>query len=308
MPKVSAVQVSRAESGQKLLQFLERRLKGQVPRSAIMRWIRTGQVRVDGGRKKPFDRLDQGQKVRIPPYQSADRSRSEAVSGSLEIVHEDDDMLVIAKPSGLSAHGGTGQADSVAHRLKSLYSDSDFIPVLVHRLDRDTSGLLLAAKTYEQLRRMNDLIRDGGLGKVYLAWVRGLWPGRGVEMLEDRLEKRGGPDREKVRAGSGKTALAQVLPLETADASSLLAVRLLTGRTHQIRVQLASRGCPVVGDVKYGHGGDTPMLLHACRLELPDRSFSLPPAWEGRWRVAESAFRILSRFGKVWPESENVDK
>ncbi len=309
MSKVSAVLVSRAEAGQKLLQFLERRLKGQVPKSAIMRWIRTGQVRVDGGRKKPFDRLDQGQQVRIPPYQIADEARQAPdVSGSLELVHEDDEILVIAKPAGLSAHGGTGQTDSIAHRLKIRYADSDFVPVLAHRLDRDTSGLLLAAKTYARLRSLNELMKDGGLEKTYLAWVQGRWPGEGVSLLEDLLEKGGEPGSERVCTGTGKAALARVFPLAVDDEASLLAVRLITGRTHQIRVQLASRGHAVLGDAKYGPDAGGPMFLHSFRLELPGHSFVLAPPWKGKRQVNEEVFRRIPESGTVWQLGEKESK
>ncbi|MGE4292900.1 MAG: pseudouridine synthase [Desulfovibrio sp.] len=317
MPGVSTLTVTRAEDGQKLLQYLERRLQGAVPRSAIQKWIRTGQVRVDGGRKKPFDRIAEGQLVRIPPHTPGESGGHAAPASAsplpsrpaLEIVHEDPDLVVVAKPAGLPAHGGTGHDDSVAARLAARYPGSDFAPTLAHRLDRDTSGLLLAARSYARLRELNELMASGVLRKTYLAWVRGRWPHAGEVVLEDRLEKRGAPGGERVAAGSGKTALARVRPLilpeptaTTDENVSLLAVTLLTGRTHQIRVQLAERGHPLVGDRKYGAASESKtsvnskhstMYLHAFRLTLPDLELRLPPPWQGRFAVPEHILQAL---------------
>ncbi|WP_285907846.1 RluA family pseudouridine synthase [Pseudodesulfovibrio pelocollis] len=289
MPQAQLVTVTPAESGQKLLQFLERRLDGAVPRSAVQRWIRKGQVRVDKGRAKPFDRIAAGQTVRIPPYTGGNDAPS-APGGPLEFAYEDDRLLVIAKPAGLAVHGGDGIDDSVAARLAAAFAGADFAPTLAHRLDRDTSGLLLAAKSYEALRDLNDRFASGRVDKLYLTWVLGRWPEPGTVLLEDRLEKRGEPGREKVEPGAGKTALAEVACLIRGEARSLLAVRLLTGRTHQIRVQLASRGHPVAGDGKYGPPGQrTAMRLHCFALRPDEAVLTLPPPWSGPWTVPGDA-------------------
>ena len=301
MPKAQTVTVTPAEAGQKLLQFLERRLCGAVPRSAIQRWIRQGQVRVDKGRKKPFDRLEAGQTVRIPPYTPGDAPAPAPDSGPapearLRIAFEDEHILVVAKPAGLAAHGGDKITDSVAARLAALRPDADFRPTLAHRLDRDTSGLLLAAKDYATLRDLNDRFASGEVGKVYLAWVAGRWDEPDGTLLEDRLEKQGAPGGEKVAPGSGKTALARVTSLISDRHHSLVAVRLLTGRTHQIRVQLASRGHAIAGDRKYGDpGGRPPMRLHCFALRAAGRTLTLPPPWSGRWAPpADSLRRALA--------------
>jgi 23S rRNA pseudouridine955/2504/2580 synthase len=291
MHSAQFVTVTPAESGQKLLQFLERRLDGAVPRAAIQRWIRKGQVRVDKGRRKPFDRIEAGQTVRIPPY-APGRETIAAPGGPLEFVHRDDRLLAIAKPAGLAVHGGPGIDDSVAARLAVAFAGADFAPTLAHRLDRDTSGLLLAARTYEALRDLGERFASGAVDKLYLAWVLGRWPEPGTVLLEDRLEKRGQPGSEKVEPGSGRHALAEATCLASSDARSLLAVRLLTGRTHQIRVQLASRGHPVEGDGKYGPPGQrTAMRLHCYALRLDDLTLTLPPPWTGKQAVPPDALR-----------------
>jgi 23S rRNA pseudouridine955/2504/2580 synthase len=285
------VTVTPAESGQKLLQFLERRLDGAVPKAAIQRWIRKGQVRVDKGRKKPFDRIEAGQVVRIPPYAPGE-NKTAASGGPLEFAFEDDRWLAIAKPAGLAVHGGDGIEDSVAGRLAAAYQGADFMPTLAHRLDRDTSGLLLAAKTYDALRDLNDRFASGTIGKLYLAWVLGTWTEPGTSLLRDRMEKQGDPGSQRVETGSGKTALARVACLTTEGDHSLLAVRLLTGRTHQIRVQLASRGHAVAGDRKYGPAAQRgPMRLHCHALRLDALTLTLPPPWSGKWAVAPDALR-----------------
>lgn len=292
MPEAQFITVSTSESGQKLLQFLERRLTGDVPRSAIQRWIRKGQVRVDKGRKKPFDRINTGQMVRIPPYTPGETKPITPVSGNLIAAFEDDDILAVAKPAGLAAHGGDKINDSVTARLASIFPDADFMPTLAHRLDKNTSGLLLAAKNYEALRSLNDLFASGGVGKLYLAWVKGYWGKSDETLLEDQLEKSGAPGKEKVRPGSGKTALAKVQGLVANHKYSLVAIRLLTGRTHQIRVQLASRKHPVVGDRKYGKGNERgAMRLHCYAMTIKEKTISLDPPWTGRWEVPADALK-----------------
>ena len=297
MPKAQFVIVTPAESGQKLLQFLERRLTGDVPRSAIQKWIRKGQVRVDKGRKKPFDRITAGQEVRIPPYTPGEittpvTTAVTGTTGNLVAVFEDDDILAIAKPAGLAVHGGDKVTDSVAARLKTLFPNANFMPTLAHRLDRDTSGLLLAAKNYETLRALNDLFAVGSVGKLYLTWVQGQWREPDETLLEDRLEKSGAPGAEKVRPGFGKTALARVTCLVSNRQHSLLAVRLITGRTHQIRVQLASRNHPVVGDKKYGKSQTRgPMRLHCYAMRVQEKTISLPPPWTNKWETPPDALK-----------------
>ena len=293
MPHVSHISVSRAQSGQKLIQFLERHLHGEVPRSALMRWIRTGQVRVDGSRCKPFVRIKQGQTVRLPPYVRDEQTRGLANSSSnpfaLRRVHEDDEVLVLAKPPNLATQPGTKVTDSVSDRLEKEYAQSDWIPALVHRLDMATSGLLLAAKTYASLQHLLSLWRSGQVTKIYVAWVQGRpdWPD--WQKLNDILprEKNGHPQQVH--------AQAWVRTLRATAEGSLVAVRLVTGRKHQIRIQLSRRGFPVLGDRRYGSGKSKGqgLLLHAAILGWEDRRFQQPPPWEAPYAVAEEELASL---------------
>jgi len=309
MPSVRHIEVTQAEAGHKLLQFLERRLGKAVPRALVMKWLRTGQLRVDGRRAKPFDRLEAGQTVRVPPYAIEPEVESgpqpAPVPRPLPVVFEDHELLVLAKPAGLATQPGSGLTDSVQTRLKALYAGADFVPSCVHRLDKETSGLLVAGKTYASLRYLGDLFATGGVDKIYLAWVRGQWPDSGPSLLRDHIVKDGrarvrivekgefndqsGQEGQDDRHGRGKLALARVRPLMRRPDASLLAVDLLTGRTHQIRIQLASRGYPVLGDRKYGHRPHaTQLLLHAWKLGLPEREFTLPPEWPPEYMPLES--------------------
>ncbi len=303
-----ALSVSRAEAGQKLLNFLERRIS--APTADFHRWIRTGQVRVNGARSKPFDRLAEGDMVRVPPFAQrlpAGSLPPEKVpalppSSRLDIVYEDEDILVVAKPAGLPVQGGTGHSDSIAARLAKERARAAFVPAPVHRLDKDTSGLLVAGKTYAAVRLLTDALAGRSEErpvKEYLAWVEGSWPQEEPLELHDRLAKDDKAQRMVVtkktkdeNAPEGREARCIVTALERRRVHgrdcTLLLIRLLTGRTHQIRVQLASRGYPVAGDPWYGEKGREGLKLHAFRLTLPvpgmkSRTLELPPPWRGAW-------------------------
>ncbi len=299
MHPVRIIEVTPEEAGQKLVQFLQRRIK-DLPQSAIMRWIRTGQVRVDGKRSKPFARIEQGQKIRIPPHATSEAVLEEttpAQSASVEILHQHDDLLAVNKPAGLPVHGGTGHTDSLQRRLAQKFARLTFSPTPAHRLDRDTTGIVLFALSYARLKQIQEALRTGSLQKTYLAWVRGLWPEQGEILLSDRLEKQEIKGKERVRAGKGRIAYSRVRCLMRRNNASLLALELITGRTHQLRVQLASRGYPIIGDKKYGTDKGVPgtdeatMCLHAWRVVLIDEVFECPPPWKGTFAVvvAESS-------------------
>jgi 23S rRNA pseudouridine955/2504/2580 synthase len=292
MPSVQHLRVTEAESGQKLLQFLNRRLEGQIPRSALMRWIRTGQVRVDKSRCKPFDTLQAGQTVRVPPCSvEPEAPIDDSLQGNpfrLARVHEDDSLLVLAKPPNLPSQPGTGQTDSIVHRLKQAYADRAWMPTLVHRLDKETSGLLLVAKTYGSLRHLQTLWQGGQVCKVYLAWVLGQTPWSGWSQIRDSLEqtiRRGKNTRPVSRR---VTAVSMVRTIRRQSSASLVAVRLVTGRKHQIRLQMAQRGHPVLGDSKYGQSrAGQGLLLHACYLAWENRAFRLAPSWLDEYAVSQ---------------------
>ncbi|WP_319764264.1 RluA family pseudouridine synthase [Maridesulfovibrio sp.] len=282
------VEVTKAEAGQKLVRFLERRVDSAVPRSAIMRWIRKGNVRVDKGRCKPFDLVKEGQTVRIPPYQ-AEETKGKKLP-ALPIIYEDDDYLAVCKPAGLPTQGGTGHEDSVADRLLSMFADAPYKPAPAHRLDRDTSGVILAGKSHKGQKNLSVFFAEHGEGgKYYLAEVDGCWPHDDWTELRDMMEKRGPKGREKVVVGSGKEAVSSVCTVKKGEKASLLIVKLHTGRTHQIRVQLSSRGFPIIGDSKYG-GKNGSMKLHCLRIETPWFTAFCSPDWDSLPEISECYF------------------
>lgn len=305
--------VTAAEAGQKLLQYLVRRLGGAVPQAALQRFIRTGQVRLDGKRCKPFDRVAAGQHVRFPPYEPAAPPAEHPTPGPtavaaahvarpdlppLDILHEDEELLVVVKPAGLPVHPGSGHRVALTTLLHERVPDAPFRPTPAHRLDRDTTGVLLVAKSYRMLRGIHEAMLSGKARKDYLVWVRGQWAlGEENEWvtMRDRLDKIGEPGRQRVEAGrTGKDAVAKTRLLGLTTEASLLEVRLETGRTQQIRAQLAARGYPVVGDPKYG-GGLPPLLLHAWRVSIPYGAFCAPPDWQPPWSVNRLRRALLDR-------------
>lgn len=296
-----ALCVTPEEAGQKLLAFIRRRLAAApeaVTDAELHRWVRTGQVRVDGGRAKPFQRLAAGQAVRLPPRghhllgvgpsggEAAMQDQQETTPG-VEIVHQGEGLVAVNKPAGLPVQPGGPHADSVVTRLATRFAEAPFAPTPAHRLDRDTTGLVLAATTYAALEELNALFRERRVGKTYLAWVRGNWPYGETLAMQDTLGKRPGARGERVRPDpQGKVAMARATLLTRRGESCLVAVELFTGRTHQARVQLALRDHPIVGDRKYGDPKDREALkLHAWRLTLPRLSLCAPPPWEGEWAV-----------------------
>ncbi len=318
--------VDDAEAGQKLMNLLERRLN--LPQPLLHRWIRTGQVRINGKRCQPFLRISAGDTVRLPPFagslsrqaQAATKSsqeretrqkqpqgarlgarpgsRQDSLSsateepGHLEIIAEDNDYYAVYKPAGLPVHPGTGHTDAITVRLRAFAEKAAFVPTPVHRLDRDTTGVLLVAKTYTALQYAHDAFRnEHALHKEYLVWIHGLWQKTGTVVLRHYLHKDEIDGRERMvadtRPGRGQEAVLCARILRHEQNASLLQVRILTGRTHQIRVQLASIGYPVIGDAKYGQKDTSRTLyLHAARLVLPDkRSFETLPRWNGSFAV-----------------------
>ena len=309
----AGLSVTAAESGQKLLNFLRRRV--DAADGELHRWIRTGQVRIDGRRAKAFDRVEEGSQVRVPPFASVRQAEGRAMEPAHEegvlhgmppIVHEDEDILVLAKPAGLPSQGGTGHADSAASRVARAFAGACFVPAPAHRLDRDTTGLLVFGKTYRSLRFLTDAFAGRGACRVrkdYLAWVDGRWEDQPPE-LRDLLVREGqtrlmrvcgrnDPQETLAEAVEARLLASPLLGRRIEGRMrTLLLLQLLTGRTHQIRAQLSSRGHPVSGDPWYGSGGR--LKLHAFRIILPtpdgrSMALELPPPWGGPWQVPDPA-------------------
>ena len=259
-PGVKMVKVPEDRSGQRLDNFLLGQLKG-APRSLIYKIIRGGQVRINGKRAKPDSRIEGGDEVRIPPVKidQADPNR-QPPQGMLDrlaasIVFEDKALLVVNKPSGIATHGGSGISFGVIEGLRALRPNEAL--ELVHRLDRDTSGVLVLAKKRSALLQLQALMReqdeDEGPEKQYLALLVGRMPS-GTMTVKAPLQKsvlQGGERMVRVDQ-AGKASVSHFTVLERRGGYSLCKVRIETGRTHQIRVHAAHIGHPVAGDEKYG--------------------------------------------------------
>lgn len=274
-PRATWVEVNETQGEQRIDNFLLRRLKG-VPKSFVYRVLRSGEVRVNSGRVGPEYRLRPGDRVRLPPVrQAARRDPALACPLALPVLYEDSVLIAVDKPAGLAVHGGSGISHGVIERLRASRPRERFLE-LVHRLDRDTSGVLLIARKRSALTALHRMLREGEVEKVYVAVVAGRWQG-GERELRAALHKyvtAAGERRVVVRA-SGRPAVTRVRPLAKSDAFSVLEARLLTGRTHQIRVHLAHAGHPIVGDAKYGDfalnrrlacEGAKRLMLHARKI------------------------------------------
>ena len=272
--RVRTLEVGEEAAAQRIDNFLLRHLKG-VPKSLVYRVLRSGEVRVNSGRVKPEYRLQLGDRVRVPPIRVSQEQKPKAKPAEFPVVYEDAAILVVDKPAGVAVHGGSGVSYGVIESLRAGRPQAKLLE-LAHRLDRDTSGLLIVAKKRSALVELHRMLREGEIEKVYLTLVKGRWEGGNLE-LRDALHKyvdAKGERRVAVREG-GMAAVTRVTPIQANDRFSLLQVRLLTGRTHQIRVHLAHAGHPVLGDDKYGDFdlnhkleklGVRRLFLHASRL------------------------------------------
>lgn len=285
---VQVVDVEPEIAGQRLDNFLLGRLKG-APRSLIYRILRTGQVRVNGGRAKPETRLAAGDKVRVPPVRlpepDAPVAAPTSMLGQIEaaIIFEDRHVLVLDKPSGLASHGGSGIRHGAIEAMRELRGDGRL--ELVHRLDRDTSGILLFAKTRAALLALQTQMRDGLAQKKYLALIAGRLDPSPFR-IEAALRKQvlQGGERMVQVAADGKPSTSVFKVSQRLPGATLAEVLIETGRTHQIRVHAQHIRHPIAGDPKYGDAdfnarmktfGLKRLFLHAASLRIrgPDEDY-----------------------------------
>jgi 23S rRNA pseudouridine955/2504/2580 synthase len=271
------LEVGEESAAQRVDNFLLRRLKG-VPKSHVYRVLRSGEVRVNSGRVKPDYRLQPGDRVRVPPIRlGRGPARPQARPAELPILYEDAALLAVDKPAGVAVHGGSGVSYGAIESLRAARPQAKLLE-LAHRLDRDTSGVLLIAKKRSALVELHRMLRDGEVEKTYVAAVKGAWRGgaREIRVPLHKYVTAGGERRVSVGEG-GRHAVTRVRPLASAPDCSLLELQLLTGRTHQLRVHLAHAGHPILGDDKYGDfelnrilakQGVKRTLLHARRIRL----------------------------------------
>jgi 23S rRNA pseudouridine955/2504/2580 synthase len=245
------------EAGQRVDNYLLRHFK-RVPRSRVYRLLRKGEVRVNKKRVTAEYRLCDGDELRLPPVRIEAESTPAAPSSSLveliesAILHQDVHLLVVNKPAGIAVHGGSGMSFGIIEALRASRPQESL--ELVHRLDRDTSGCLLVARSRASLRAMHALLRDGGVRKTYLALLSGPWQ-LGKKRIEASLETdaRAHGERHVRVASGGKQSVSVFRPVQFfGKLASLMEVEILTGRTHQIRVHAAHAGHPLLGDDKYG--------------------------------------------------------
>lgn len=292
------VRIDEEGAGQRLDNFLITQLKG-VPRSVVYRIVRKGEVRINKKRCKPDSRLVAGDEVRIPPVVQKEKPAAPAPSARVRrlvedsILFENDQLIIVNKPQGMAVHGGSGLSFGLIEALRAARPDARFLE-LVHRLDRDTSGLIMVAKKRSALRHLQDEIRGKRVTKLYHTVVAGHWPASRTEIdvpLE-RFELRSGERMVRV-SDAGKVALTRFQVLDLFDGYSLVQAFPVTGRTHQIRVHCAYGGHPIAGDDKYmddvslkafrSQGGQR-LMLHAFALEL-----TLPDGQKARFEAPYEA-------------------
>ena len=287
-PSVQTLTVDEDSAGQRLDNFLMRHLKG-VPKTHVYRIIRSGEVRVNKGRASAEQRVETGDLVRLPPVrvsaQVQAKADAPAPAREFPVLMEDEAMMAIDKPAGVAVHGGSGVSFGVIEQLRRARPASINLE-LVHRLDRETSGVLLVAKKRSALKHLQDQFRDRETGKTYMALVLGLWPSNkkviDLPLMKYTVETGVGEGERRVKVvgkddPNGMRSITLVRVARTVGPFTLLEVTIKTGRTHQIRVHLASQGHPIAGDDKYGEFeknkqlqkmGLKRMFLHAWQLKF----------------------------------------
>jgi 23S rRNA pseudouridine955/2504/2580 synthase len=276
-PAVRWIEVTEDEAGQRIDNYLFTRLKG-VPKTHVYRILRSGEVRINSKRVEASDRVAAGDRIRIPPVRVAGRDESiPAPHFKLPILFEDEALIALDKPSGLAVHGGSGVSHGVIESLRSMRPEARFLE-LAHRLDRETSGVLLIAKKRSALTSLHEMMRTREMDKRYLVGVSGRFRNE-LQRVRLALSKRVNSEGDKRVSVSrtGQESETVFRRLARGAEFSLLEAELVTGRTHQIRVHLAHLGHPVLGDDKYGDyelnkalrkQGLKRMFLHAASLEF----------------------------------------
>lgn len=303
--------IGESSAGQRVDNFLLRTLKG-VPRSHVYRIVRSGEVRVNGRRVDATHRLAEGDQVRIPPVRVAPRDPDRApatAAREFAILLEDDALLVIDKPAGVAVHGGSGVSHGVIEQVRAARPAARMLE-LVHRLDKETSGLLIIAKKRSALTALHAIWREGRVRKSYLAMVKGRLerPRQSVREPLRRFLTAEGERRVTVDRTHGQAASTIIECLAAGQTMSYVRATIETGRTHQIRVHLAHLGHPILGDDKYGdfelnktltRSGLRRMFLHAHRLALNHPLTGAPLELEAPLPSDLERFRLHS--------TENVD-
>lgn len=274
---VSWIEVTDEEAGQRIDNYLMARLKG-VPKSRVYRILRSGEVRINSKRVEPSQKVAAGDRIRVPPVRVAERDEQvPAPHFLMPILYEDDAFVALDKPSGLAVHGGSGVAHGVIESLRSMRPEAKFLE-LVHRLDRETSGVLLVAKKRSALTALHAMMRERDMDKRYLVGVSGRFRNemqRVKAPLAARISKEG--EKRVLVSADGQEAETVFRRISRGEEFSLLEAELLTGRTHQIRVHSAHLKHPVLGDDKYGDyelnkklrkAGLKRMFLHAAKLSF----------------------------------------
>lgn len=271
------MEIESEQAGQRIDNFLLRICKG-VPKSHIYKAIRSGQVRVNKGRTNVTYRLQEGDTIRIPPMRlPAPDQPAPVPPAAFPVVYEDNALLVINKPAGVAVHGGSGVSFGVIEQIRAARPDAPFLE-LAHRLDRETSGVLMIAKRRSALVALHDMLREARARRYYEALVVGDWVNDRQHLRQPLLKWLTDHGERRVRVDAmGKRAHTIVSLKQRFGAYSWVQAELRTGRTHQIRVHLAAAGHPIVGDDKYGPDevrehfakrGYKRMFLHATGLEL----------------------------------------
>jgi 23S rRNA pseudouridine955/2504/2580 synthase len=274
-PAVRWIDVGEEEAGQRIDNYLIARLKG-VPKTHIYRILRSGEVRINSKRVAASQKVVAGDRIRVPPVRVAERGAPEAPPHyKLPVLFEDEWLLALDKPAGIAVHGGSGVAHGVIESLRSMRPDARFLE-LVHRLDRETSGILLVAKKRSALTALHEKLRSRDIDKRYLAAVAGRFRNERQRVRASLATRTAADGGKRVRVSEdGQEAETVFHLVERREEASLLEAELLTGRTHQIRVHLAHLKHPVLGDDKYGDfdlnkalrkKGLKRMFLHASRL------------------------------------------